>query len=443
MIDTNIPKKIMNKLKNDVSDIVIISKTSNANQIKFSNNKVSITQNWINNSISLFVAKDKKVIATTLLDFKDESINKSINLIKKNLSLMQKNEDYHGIAQGPFKYNKIPDLYDKNIVDYDFSDKLEAGINKSLEIGAKRNSGLLEAGEAEYLLLTSNNIESVEKLSSIHFSVRALYDKDASGHITSSSRVLNNDFHIIKSCEEAAEIAIKAKNPVQGKKGNYDIIFSPLGFAPLLDRVGDASSYFNLYTHLSFLINKLNKKVAHENIILRDDSTIPNGIGSQHFDSEGVSTQNNKIIDKGILKTYLHNTSTAIKANTKTTANAGLITPQPWNLVLDSTNKIKKQDLFKEVKNGLYVTNIWYTRFQNQETGEFSTIPRDGIFIIKNGEIQGSIKEIRISDLMPRILENIPLVANDLKQIRSWEAEIPCLLPHILIKNVNVTTSTS
>ncbi len=441
MLDINIPNKIMNKLKKEADDVIVIYRASDTNQIKFSNNKVSITQNWVNNAITVFVAKIKKVLATTIFDFKDESINKSMDLIKKNLSLMHPNEEYFGIAEGPFKYKNIPDLFDKNVLDFNFSDKLEAGINKAVELGAKRNSGLLEAAEAEHLLLTSNNVEATNKLSLVHFSVRSLYDKESSGHSTNSSRILKN-FDIEKSFQEAAKTAVQSKNPKQGKKGTYDIIFSPLAFAPLLDRIGDATSYFNVDARLSFFVNKLNQRVSHENIILRDDATIPGSIGSLHFDSEGVPTQNNIIIDKGILKTYLHNTSTAKKASSKTTANSGLIAPQPWNLIIGSTKPLPKEKLFKEVKNGLFVTNIWYTRFQNQETGEFSTIPRDAIFVIKNGEIVDCIKGIRISDFMPRILENITLTSNDFKQIRCWEADIPCSIPHLLVKNVNVTTST-
>src|SRR3989338_6797269 len=442
MIEEKIPIKILKQLKNQADDTIVISRYTDSNQIKFSNNKVSTIQNWVNNSITIFVAKNKKVLATTILDFSEASIKKSLNLISKNLELMHPNGDYMGIAEGPFKYKKISDLYDKKILEFDFSDKLESGINKALEIGAKRNSGILETAESQHLLLTSNNVEAEEKLSQVHFSVRSLYDKDASGHITNSSRTLKN-IYIEKSCEESAEIAIKSKNPKQGKEGTYDIIFSPLAFAPLLNRIGDATSYFNVDARLSFLINKLNKKVSQSNLILRDDATIPNCIGSSNFDTEGVPTKDNILIDKGILKTYLHNTSTAKKANTETTANSGIIAPQPWNLILDSTNPLSKDKLFNEVKNGLYVTNIWYTRFQNQETGEFSTIPRDGIFIIKNGTISGSIKGIRISDLMPNILSNIKYTATDSKQIRSWEAEIPCILPHILVEKVNITKPTA
>ena len=95
--------------------------------------------------------------------------------------------------------------------------------------------------------------------------------------------------------------------------------------------------------------------------------------------------------------------------------------------------------MIKDVKNGLYITNVWYTRFTNYATGDFSTIPRDGIFLIKKGNIEGSIKNIRISENMLNILNNLKEKANDIQQIRSWEAEIPVIIPSILVKNMRIT----
>ena len=57
-----------------------------------------------------------------------------------------------------------------------------------------------------------------------------------------------------------------------------------------------------------------------------------------------------------------------------------MISPVPTNLILKG-NKGKVFD----IKKGIYVTNIWYTRFQNYVTGDFSTIPRDGMFLIEDG----------------------------------------------------------
>jgi len=98
--------------------------------------------------------------------------------------------------------------------------------------------------------------------------------------------------------------------------------------------------------------------------------------------------------------------------------------------------------MISELGNGIYVTNCWYTRFQNYSTGDFSTIPRDGIFLVEDGELSDPIKEIRISDNMQRLLKNISALGNDTRHIHWWEAETPCFTPHVMIKDVNITRST-
>lgn len=118
-----------------------------------------------------------------------------------------------------------------------------------------------------------------------------------------------------------------------------------------------------------------------------------------------------------------------------------MIAPEPTNIIL-KPGKFSKESLFKYVKNGLYITNIWYTRFQNYLTGDFSTIPRDGIFLIKNGEIVKSLKGIRISDNLQRILLNIIRISNKPEWIQGWENETPAFIPYVLVKDVNVTLPT-
>jgi PmbA protein len=161
------------------------------------------------------------------------------------------------------------------------------------------------------------------------------------------------------------------------------------------------------------------------------------------FDDEGTPTQTTPIIENGVLRNYLHNTSTARKYKVKTTANAGLVAPSPINTVLKE-GRISNDKLLKEVDNGLYVTNVWYTRFQNYLSGDFSTIPRDGIFLIKKGEIVKSLKGIRITDNLQKILENISNLSNQPEWIIWWglESQIPVLTPHVLVKNVNITMPT-
>ena len=436
-MEKEIAKHICKKLiERGANDVVISLGNIDAKQIKFVNNEIVKTGSEYLQSLSVFANIKKKLVSTTLKDFSKKSADELVNSILNFAKNIHEKEDYYGTAKGPFKYKKINDVYDKNYDNANLVDLTVKGINASLE-NAKRASGILEASNAKIYLITSNNVEAEHEGTHFYFSIRSFYDKESSGHKTISGRILKN-FNVDKAGRESGLIAKDAKNPVDGKTGKYDIILDPLAFAPLLDNVGNSASIFNVESGTSFFINKLNKKIASNDLTLYDDPIFTNGLNSIPFDDEGYPTFKKEIIKNGILKAYLHNTSTAKKYKTKTTGNAGLVAPEPSNIVVEN-GKISREKLIKDIKNGLLITNVWYTRFTNYSTGDFSTIPRDGIFLIKNGSINGSIKNIRISDNMLRILMNIKDKANDIQQIRSWEAEIPVITPSILVKNVNIT----
>ena len=122
----------------------------------------------------------------------------------------------------------------------------------------------------------------------------------------------------------------------------------------------------------------------------------------------------------------------------KNTANAGIISPEAHNLVLKKGDW-NKDEMIKSIKNGIIITNLWYTRFTNYATGKFSTIPRDGAFLIKNGKIVKSVKGMRISESLPNILNNVHAVGKNPKQIISWETTMPITTADVLVKNVNIT----
>lgn len=435
-------KYINNKLKKKVDDVILILDKRNSNQIKFTNNNITSIKSWSNNIISVFCSINKKIIVTNLEDFKKKGVNDLIKNITKFQKAVKPKEDYFGIAKGPFKYKKIEGTFDKKIINLrdKAADLVEKGINTALNYKAERCSGLFEYGNFERTLLTSNNVEANDKGTSFYFSIRA-FNKDGSGHKVSCGRLIKN-LKVGSTAKEAALIAKDSVNAQNIKPGHYDIIFDPMPFANLLNHVADATSIASVETGFSFLINKLNNKVASKNFTLIDNATMPNSYNSIKFDDEGTPTKKNVIIDKGVLKTYLYNTSYAKKYNKKTTANAGLIDPSPWNIILKKGD-YSKEELIKEVKKGLYITNTWYTRFQNYVKGDFSTMPRDGIFFIENGKIKNPVKDIRVSDNLLNILKNTSFIGNKAEQVVGWEVEIPTITPIVLSKNINITRSTS
>lgn len=427
--------------KKGADDVVVSASSDEIAQLKFSNSRISTTQSWQSERLNIFLAIDKRLVSTSIREMSAAAADDAIARMLKFAKAAVPNKEYSGIASGPFSYNDIKDTYDPAIVELGEGavDVLKSAIDVAHRNGAKRTAGILEMHSNSAYLLTSGGVEAEDRGTKAYFSLRAFVDKYASGHHTCNSRVLRK-FTPEASAERAAVIAKQAVSPKSGEPGIYDVIFAPLPFANLLESVGKAASIFNVESKLSCFAGKLGKKVGSEGVTLVDDATLPNGFDSVKFDEEGVPTQRNVIIEKGVLKTYLHNTSTARRHKVKTTANAGLVAPTPFNLVLQNGN-LNKEEMIRQVKRGLIVTNVWYTRFQNYEAGDFSTIPRDGIFLVENGKVTGPVKELRISDNLIRILQGISAVGSEQEQVFGWEVEVPTSTPSVLVKGVKVTKS--
>jgi|TARA_Y100000310_G_scaffold270963_1_gene285076 PmbA protein len=427
-------------LKKGADDVVVSLNKQECSQIKFSNSKVSAIKDWYHMDIGIFAAHKKRTIAISIKDFSKKAADAAIEKLLKFAENLPPNNEYNGIAKGPFEYKEIKKGYDKDIEEVNKGGNIKLvkqAIDSTLKNGAKRAAGVLETDSSSTYLITSGNIEAKEKSTSLYFSLRALIDKYASCHLNYGAKTLDN-FEPDKIGKEAAETAKQALNPVEGRIGKFDILFSPLAFANILGNIGEATSIFSVESGLSCLVGKLNKLIASPIVNLYDDGTAPNALGSSKFDAEGVPSKRNAIIKNGELKTYLHNTSTAKRHGTETTANAGLISPEPSNIILEK-GKSSEEHMLKDIKEGYYITNLWYTRFNNYNTGDFSTIPRDAAFYVKDGEIKFPVKNIRISDNMLTILKNIKLIGNNPEQIFGWEVETPVITPAVLVKGIKVS----
>lgn len=405
-------------------------------QTRFSNNQIDTSVAWNDYVTDVTLSWKKRVVATQIRNF--QNVNESVKRLFKLAKVSKENPKFGGFAKGKFHYKKskadraVENL--ENPAEYVF----EAIETATKEAGPKTNAGgiLLTKVEDVYLV-SSEGPKAEDTRSAIEISIRAFSQREASGHGVECSSTLKG-FDPERAGRKAGEIAKKAKNPKVGKEGRYDVIFDPLFVGSLLGMWGPMTSAYSIMIQTSIFVKKLGQKVAPD-IVTISDVPASYSMGNRVFDDEGVPTKENLLIKEGVLKTYLHNTSTAKIFKTRTTSNAGLIAPTPWNLEMDAGD-ITRDEMFSRVKRGLYLTNTWYTRFQNYATGDFSTIPRDGIFLIEKGKITQSWKDIRLSDNALKMLNNVDAISKERQHVHWWgEAEPPSLSPYILMKDVQIT----
>jgi len=429
-------EKLINKvLKMDVDEVSLILEERDRRQVRYSNNRIDISKLWLQKSLQVFLAKGKKVFSTTIWD-----VNRAEEMIQRYVKILgnlPENKNFFGINPEKQSYNR--GKMDSSLLDMDLEWIAREVIDGAVEKGARRVAGVIYRDHVKREIATNYNSHK-EEVAGMDIVVRAFNEYRNAGQeavTTAESRDIENPREI---GERAGSIASTSGNPKAGKEGKFKVLFHPLGFGSLVSYSMHLASAFMIDSGMSFFADKLGKKIFSEKFTLYDDPIFFCS-GHRTFDEEATATRRTPLVEKGMVKNYLHSYSTAKKFDTTTTGNAGIIRPQPWQAVMENGSK-SYEDLLNDTDRGLFIVNLWYTRFQDYRNGDFSTIPRDGIFYIENGEIKESWKGIRVSDNMQRIFSSILDVSKERMKVKWWDEVLPSYLPYVLVDGVNITRST-
>lgn len=249
---------------------------------------------------------------------------------------------------------------------------------------------------------------------------------------------LDNDldkFDIDAFCKQVADDALlklHGKAPWDKKK-TYAILHQDVVGA-LLEAFISSMVADAVQKKSSLLAGKLNTQVASKRITLEEKPLIRN-VFFRSFDDEGVATYNKKLIEKGILKTYLYNLQTAKKDGVTTTANGyrsgnnigtdvGYVVLKPGRLTLEEM-------LAKDLRDGVYVTSVSGLHAGlNSQSGDFS-LEAQG-FLIKDGKIAQPLGLITVAGNLIKLFENVVLVGGDSKSLPSGMS-----VPSLKIKSLS------
>lgn len=426
-------------------DVVAQAIQADTQQVRFSNSQIDAVNGWSERHVILFVAIGKHVISSDLRspDNYDELAKRLVVQAKK----APENEGYGGIASGRFKYKAA--RIDRAILGLKDPSKLaHEAISAAESEGANNVGGTLFVRHQRCGIASSAGALAADESASVDLSVRAFSQSEASGHALSCSPRLCR-LRPRETGAKAGRLAAMAKNPAQGDQGKSDFILEPLFIGGLINSTSNMMSAFQVDIGMSMYAKKIGKRVASDVVTFVDDP-VSDSTSRRAFDHEGAPCRRNVVVKDGILKTYLHNTSTAKRFKTKTTANAGPLIPTafttagqpvPFHPVV-VPGDWKVEEMIADTKRGLYANNTWYTRYQNYSTGEFSTIPRDAILRIENGEIVGAVKNIRVSDNMMNLWKSADAISKSSEEIFWWdEAAPPSTLPTARFRGLNVTRS--
>jgi len=196
------------------------------------------------------------------------------------------------------------------------------------------------------------------------------------------------------------------------------VVMDPYVVVSFLGMLSSALTAEAVQKGRSLFAGKVGQKVAAAEVSITDDGAKPDGILSMPFDGEGVPTQRTVLVEKGVLKGFLHNSYTAAKDGVSSTGNAvrGSYQSPPQ---LGSTNfyfapgKWDPDAIIKDTGEGFYLTEVMGMHTANPISGDFS-LGAAGIWI-HNGELTTPVRGMVIAGNILELLERVDAVGSDLR----------------------------
>jgi PmbA protein len=212
----------------------------------------------------------------------------------------------------------------------------------------------------------------------------------------------------------AGERAVKRLNPRKVATRRVPVVFDSRISGSLVSHLASAANGGAIARKTSFLREKLGQRIFAPGIDIIDDPLRRRGQRSRAFDADGVATRSLKVIDDGVLKTWLLDCATARELDLQTTGHAqrgvsSVPSPGPSNLYL-KPGANSADALIAEIEDGFYVTDL-IGMGVNLVTGDYSRGAAG--FWIENGERTYPVSEVTIAGHLAEMFNSL-VPANDL-----------------------------
>lgn len=422
-------------IRERVDEAAVVKTVVENYMARFANNEITVFKNWTIENTYLYLAKGRKTTflsatGSLSVDQVEKAISRLMSLPEDPLYVPVGGPKPSDYSEPPEDFEKIPDLVKKAI------DAAE---------GVERNAGVIHLTYTKAWYEDTTGREGSYSVNRVYMTVRSfLGELSATGAI--AGRRLSEIRAEAVGRENSQILSLARGLPhIRVESGVVDLVLSPLVLGHLIGQVVQmwANGLEILSGSSRYSKEDLGKETASPLLTVVEKTYDPSVYGYVPFDFEGITPRLVEVYKRGILGGFIHNRRTANAFGTESTGHAlyGWARPAAGHIDIAPGDGPRELDaLFLDLKNGFYIHNNWYTRYQNVKTGQFSTVGRDIVLQIKDGKPAAVVKYIRIADTLENVVKNVAELSKEARQIYWWDMPVPSTAPYAVLRNIGVTT---
>jgi predicted Zn-dependent protease len=257
-------------------------------------------------------------------------------------------------------------------------------------------AGFLSTGQQNMAVINSRGIEAA--LHNTMASLQILW----TGPSSSGKSELAAQNILDLDCEglavEALATAKRCANPRGDiEAGVYPVVLSASCVATLLRYLSWLGfSGRDLADGSSFMLGRMNEKIAGSQITIHDDALNPLTQGLP-CDMAGVPRQRVALIESGVARGVVHDVNSAQRLGAQTTGHdSGANYPLPLNMVM-AEGQMDTDEQIAGIRRGIYVNHFHYTNVIDPLNTVITGMTRDGVLLIEDGELGQPVTNFRFT----------------------------------------------
>jgi predicted Zn-dependent protease len=182
--------------------------------------------------------------------------------------------------------------------------------------------------------------------------------------------------------------------------GEYRVYLSPSALNEIVDMLSWGGFSYKANKIGSSPLHLMMKGEKKLNKIVSFTEDLSNGI-SPKFHSDGfIKPDTTELIINGEYKSSLISPRSALEYSVNHNAAEYYESPVSINL---KEGAINNDNILTTLKDGIYISNLWYLNFSDLNNGRITGLTRFGCFKVSNGEYQGPINTMRFDETVYNI----------------------------------------
>lgn len=340
--------------------------------------------------------------------------------------------DEHNVLPGDSGQTEVEGLFDPSLSDVSMEDKIAIitrleGLAMEDARVTRSNGASYGEGEGTVYLANSNGLVKSYRSSGCNLGVSVVAEKGeqrSSGGEYCSRRFFSDLAAPEEIAEEAGRKAYEMLDPRTVPTQRAPVIFDSGVAYALLGGILGAINGERVLQGASFLADSMGEKIGSELLTIVDDGTRDKGLASAPFDGEGVPTQRRTIVEGGVLRGFMYNTTVGSRAGVASTGNAARggfsslpgIGPHAFYVEAGETDP---EEIIRSTRRGLYLKGVTGYGI-NPVSGNFSGGAQG--FWIENGRLAFPVMGLTVAASAEEMLNGIDLLGTDLDLNRTMTA---------------------